>query len=123
VLLMNVWPYSIAMVPTEKLRRASLFKNSSFNQSYSIYLMESYTALVDMGIIWRMATPSPEDCQTQDGTSVLDYFHKVTSIIFVHHNNAQCIICVNDPYTEIPTKDDEQDLRVQGKVHVPNEIK
>jgi len=77
--------------------------------------MESYTALVDMGMIWKMATPSPEDFQTQDGASYKwsDYFHKVTSIIFAHHNNAQRIICVNDPYTEIPTKDDEQDLRVR----------
>jgi len=87
-----------------------------------VSLQESYTALVDMGMIWRMATPSPEDCQTQDGTSYKwsDYFHKVTSIIFACHNNAQCIICVNDPCTEISTKDDERDLRVQGKVHVPN---
>jgi len=34
-----------------------------------VSLLESYTALVDMGMIWRMATPSPEDRQTQDGTS------------------------------------------------------
>jgi len=74
--------------------------------------------LVDMGMIWRMATPSPEDRQTLDGTSYKwsDYFHKVTSIIFAHHNNTQSIICVNDPYTEISTKDDERDFRVQGKV-------
>jgi len=60
-----------------------------------------------MGMIWRMATPSPEDCQTQDGTSYKcsDYFHKITSIIFARHNNAQCIICVNDPYTEISTSE------------------
>jgi len=61
-----------------------------------------------MGMIWRMATPPPEDHQTQDGTSYkwLDYY-------FSRHSNAQCII-------EILTKDDERDLRVQGKVHVPN---
>jgi len=29
-------------------------------------------------------------------------------------------MCVNDLYIEISTKDDERDLRVQGKVHVPN---
>jgi len=36
-----------------------------------ITLQESYTVLVDtcMGMIWRMATPSPEDRQTQDGAS------------------------------------------------------
>jgi len=79
-----------------------------------------------MGMIWRIATPSLEDHQTQDGTSYkwLDYFHEVTSISFAHHNNAQCIISVNDPCTEISTKDDEWDLRVQGKVlHMSNETK
>ena len=41
-----------------------------------IVLQESYTALLDMGMIWRMAsyTPSPEDRQTQDGASY-KYFH------------------------------------------------
>jgi len=34
-----------------------------------VSLQESYTALVDMGMIWRMATPSPENHQTQDGNS------------------------------------------------------
>jgi len=50
VSLMNVWPYSIAMVLTEKLK---LIQNL-FLQPLS--LQESYTALVDMGMIWRMAT-------------------------------------------------------------------
>jgi len=61
------------------------------------------------GMIWRIATPSLENHQTQDGTSYkwLDYFHEVTSICFARHNNAQCIISVNDPCTEISTKDDE----------------
>jgi len=41
-----------------------------------VSLQESYTALVEMNRIWSMATPSPEDYQTQDGTSYrwLDYF-------------------------------------------------
>jgi len=76
VLLMNVWPYSIAMVPTKKLIRATELIQKLFLQPVS--LQESYIALVDMGMIWRMATPSPEDCQTQDGTSYKwsDYFHR-----------------------------------------------
>ena len=28
----------------------------------------AYTALIDMGMIWRMASPSAEDFQTEDGT-------------------------------------------------------
>jgi len=34
----------------------------------SAYIQEKYTALVDMGMIWRMVTPSAEDRQTHDGT-------------------------------------------------------
>ncbi|CAL8328789.1 unnamed protein product [Merluccius merluccius] len=66
-----------------------------------------------MGMIWRMATPSAEDRQTQDGTPYKwsDYVHKVSSIIHhARHGDADCIICVNDPYdAAYSTKDDEQD--------------
>ena len=89
----------------------------------SVDLVESYIALIDMGMIWRMATPSAEDRQTQDGTPYKwsNYVHKVSSIIFARHGNADRIICVNDPYgAAYSTKDDERDLRVQGKAHVPN---
>ena len=70
-----------------------------------------------------MATPTPEDRQTQDGTPFKwsDYVQKVSSTIFAHHDNATRIICVNDPYnTAYSTKDNERDLRVQGRTYVPN---
>ena len=46
-------------------------------------LQEPYIAIVDIGMIWRMATPSAEDRQTQDGTPYKwsDYVHKLASII------------------------------------------
>ncbi len=47
--------------------------------------------------------------------------HKVSSIILARHGDADRIICVNDPYdAAYSTKDDERDLRVQGRPHVPN---
>ena len=66
----------------------------------SVDLQEPYIALIDMGMIWRMATPSAEDRQTQDGTPYKwsDYVHKVSSIILARHGDADRIICVNDPY-------------------------
>ena len=76
-----------------------------------------------MGMIWRMATPSAEDRQTQDGTPYKwsDYVQKLASIILSRHGEAKRIICLNDPYDKAySTKDDERDLRVQGKAHVPN---
>ena len=84
-------------------------------------LQETYVARVDMGIIWRMATPTADDRQTQDGTPYkwLDYVHKVSSVILARHGDADRITCVNDPHdAAYSTKDDERDL--QGKVHVPN---
>eukprot|EP00745_Piridium_sociabile_P040935 TRINITY_DN7979_c0_g1_i3.p1 TRINITY_DN7979_c0_g1~~TRINITY_DN7979_c0_g1_i3.p1 ORF type:complete len:449 (-),score=103.89 TRINITY_DN7979_c0_g1_i3:362-1708(-) len=86
-------------------------------------LQEPYTALIDMGMIWRMATPSTEDRQKQDGTPYKwsDYVDKVASIILARHGDADRIFCVNDPYdAAFSTKDDERDLRVQGKAHIPN---
>jgi hypothetical protein len=86
-------------------------------------LQESYIAIIDMGMIWRMAIPSAEDRQTQDGTPYkwADYVNKLSSIILGRHGNAEKIICVNDPYDAAhSTKDDERDLRVHGNQHVPN---
>ena len=42
-----------------------------------IQLQEPYIAIVDIGMIWRMATPSAEDRHTQDGTpyELSDYVH------------------------------------------------
>ena len=47
--------------------------------------------------------------------------YKVSSIILARHGDPDRIICVSDPYdAAYSTKDDERDLRVQGKAHVPN---
>ena len=56
-----------------------------------VNLQEPYTALIDMGMIWRMATPSAEDWRTEDGTLYKwsDYVHHVSSIIFTRHHNAR----------------------------------
>ena len=88
-----------------------------------VYMQEPYIAFIGMGIIWRMAIPSAEDRQTQDGTPYkwLDYVHKLSSIILARYSNAERIICVNDPYdTAYSSKDNERDLRIQGNTHVPN---
>ena len=53
---------------------------------HSVDLQSPYIALVDMGMIWRMATPSAEDWHTQDGTLYKwsDCVHKLASIILVN---------------------------------------
>lgn len=53
----------------------------------SVDLQEPYTDLNDIGMIWRTATPSKYDRQTQDGTLYewSDYIYKVTSIILARN--------------------------------------
>ena len=89
----------------------------------SVNLQEPYTVLIDMGMLWRIATPSAEDRQTQYGTPYTwsDYVQKISSIILARHVNAERIVCVNDPYdAPYSNKDNERDQRVHGKVHIPN---
>ena len=86
-------------------------------------IQESHIALIDIGMIWRMAIPSAEDRQTQDGapSKWLDYVQKLTSIILGRHSKAERMICVNDPYaTAYSTEDNERNLRSQGNMNVPN---
>ena len=75
-----------------------------------------------MDMIWSIAIPTAEDRKTEYGTPYKwsDYMHNVSSIILVRHDDADRIMCVNDPYyAAYSTKDDERDLRVQGKAHFP----
>ena len=107
------------MEHTEK-HRSKLIQRFSLQ---SVDLKEPYTALIDMGMIWRIATSSAEDRQTHHATPYKwsDYVHKVSSIILARHPDAECVICVNDSYdTPYSTKDDEHDLRVQGSIHILN---
>ena len=103
-----------------KTQKSKLIQKLSLQ---TIAIKQPYVALIDMGMIWRMATPSAEDRQTQDGSPYkwLGYVQKVSFIILARHCGAHRIICVNDLYdAAYSTKDDEPDLRVQGKVHLPN---
>ena len=86
----------------------------------SIDLQEPYVAVVNMDMIWSMAAPTAEDRQMEGGTPY-NYVHNVSSIILARHGDADNIICLNDSYdAAYSTKDDERDLWVQGKAHIPN---
>ncbi len=68
--------------------------------------------LIDIGMIWRMATPSAVDRQKQDGTPYKpDYVQKVSSIVLARHSDAERIVSVNDPYDVPYSTEDERDLR------------
>ncbi len=84
-----------------------------------------HVSLVDMGMIWRLATPTPEDreARKRDGSEYCwsDYLYKICAIIISRHIDAQLIILVNDKY-DLPfsIKDDEHDRRAAKYPHVPN---
>ena len=85
--------------------------------------VQSYTALVDMGMIWRLASPTAEDREKGDGSPYTwgNYTNKIASMILARHVDATTIICINDPYDYTESiKDDERELRIQGQNHIPN---
>lgn len=85
-------------------------------------VVPSYTVLVDMGMIWRLASPTMDDREKPDGSYYTwgDCTKKIVSMLLARQD-ATTIICINDPYdcTE-SIKDDERESRIQGRGHIPN---
>jgi hypothetical protein len=69
-----------------------------------------YTSIVDMGLIWHLATPTTEDRGKGDGTKYTwgDYAEKVVHSVLTRHKHAEQIICINDPYDENYTIKDHE---------------
>lgn len=84
-----------------------------------------HVSLVDMGLIWRLATPTPEDGESQKRDSSEyhwgDYLDKICAMIFSLHANAYLIILVND-ILDLPfsIKDDEHDRQAAKHPKGPN---
>lgn len=84
-----------------------------------------HVSLVDMGMIWRLATPTPEDreARKRDGSEYRwhDYLNKICAIILSRHADARLIILVNDKY-DLPFSimDDEHDRRAAKYPRIPN---
>jgi len=101
------------------------FQKNSKKQTYAEqpFNVNSYTALVDMGMIWHLATSTAEERAKGDGSSYTwgDYTNKIVSSILARHVNATTIICINDPYVYAESiKDDESDLHIQGQGPIPD---
>ena len=99
-----------------KVQKSKLLEKLSLDP---VNAPQFYTALVDVGLIWHLATPTPEDREKRDGTVFTwgDYIDTVICIVLNRHADAQCIIWVNDPY-DLPysIKDNEREMRSQGSV-------
>ena len=59
-----------------------------------------YIEIVDMGLLWRLPTPSSADREKGDGTVYTwkDYRDKVFEILLRRHPSASMTIAVNDYY-------------------------
>lgn len=85
---------------------------------------QDYVSLMDMGLIWQLATPTPEDheARRRDGSQYCwsDYLNKICTIIISCHADALLIILINDRY-DFPwsTKDDEHNRRTTRYSHIP----
>ena len=73
----------------------------------------SYISIVDMGFIWRLATPSIADHESADGDFTWEnYATKIFNIIHQCHLNATEYHLVNDRYdVELSVKDAENQKR------------
>ena len=62
----------------------------------------SYYAIVDMGFLWRQASPSQTDRELcrRSGREFKwkDFTNKIVNILSSRHTNAVKIFCVNDVY-------------------------
>ena len=96
---------------TRKTGKSKLLQ--SFSRQPVLEVPSAYISLVDMGLIWRLASPTSDDHdgKTHSGTDYLwrDYLNKVYSMIYYsRHNNATTIILINNNYTVVASmKDDE----------------
>ena len=86
--------------------------------------LESYISVIDMGLIWRLATPTSDDrdVKRRCGSDYKwqDYLNKIVSIVFSRHPAACILLLVNDIYTESNIKDGEHDRRMAKQINLPN---
>ena len=84
-----------------------------------------YISVIDMGFLWRLATPSSDDREIVRRSCMEytwgDYAKKVVSLLVSLHPYATKIFCVNDVYNrEYTIKDDERDRRAMKEHNIPN---
>ena len=96
-----------------------------FNLQPVQYRITQYASIVDMGLIWRLATPTADDREKKrrDGVEYKwkDYLEKIVNLIELRHSGAELIIIINDPY-KLPfsIKDDEHNRRLEGHTGAGN---
>ena len=109
-----------SMRKTSKCKQLQLFKLDPVCDK-----PKQYASLVDMGLIWRLATPTAEDRESRkrDGSDYCwsDYLQKICNIITSRHADASLLVLLNDRYDLLYSiKDDERDRRAAKHRQIPN---
>ena len=81
-----------------------------------------YISIIDMGLIWRLTAPTPEDRENADGTKFTwgDYAEKLVNFVINRHMNDEQIILVNDSYEQGFSIKDSERLHRQKNQAVRN---
>eukprot|EP00112_Aurelia_sp_Birch-Aquarium-sp1_P018096 Seg4270.2 transcript_id=Seg4270.2/GoldUCD/mRNA.D3Y31 product="hypothetical protein" protein_id=Seg4270.2/GoldUCD/D3Y31 len=101
-----------AMVKVQKSKLLEMLHFVPLSQSR----LKDSLALIDMGFMWRLSTPTSEDREKGDESVFTwkDYATKMFFLITSRHPTASTIILVNDPYDlDFTIKDCEHDRRAK----------
>ena len=82
-----------------------------------------YVAIVDMGMIWQISTPTREDQEKTDATIYIwgDFVTKIINLVISRHELVTKIIMVDDPYNLLYSiKDDNRDRQKEGNSAIPS---
>ncbi|KAG1648975.1 hypothetical protein GQR58_029417 [Nymphon striatum] len=86
-----------------------------------------YSSLIDMSMLFRLATPADREKKKQDGSDYKwqDYIDKICFMVHSLHPDAEQTYAINDPYpkpNEYSIKDDERDRRAASHPNAGNKF-
>ncbi|KAG1672408.1 RNA-directed DNA polymerase from mobile element jockey [Nymphon striatum] len=87
-----------------------------------------YSSLIDMSMLFRLATPADREKKKQDGSDYKwqDYIDKICFMVHSRHPDAEQTYAINDPYpkpNEYSIKDDERDRRAEESCAAARAVK
>ena len=82
-----------------KCQKSMLVHQMTFTE---LQIGENYTALIDIGFLWRKCAPSVEDREKDDESKYtwFDWSQRIFSTVCQRHKNAGTIVFVNDCYED-----------------------
>ena len=103
----------MSMVLCERWRKNKIL--DLFNLEPVADESHGHISIIDMGMIWRLATPTSQDRESKKEMELITFrfwlydLDKIRGIVFSHHHDTCLLILMNDRY-DLPfsLKDDER---------------